>query len=327
MSFGKKSREHHWWPIGIQKEYWADKSGNVSWVTPEGELDSKRNYKRIGMKLHGHTFATGSPWKTNFEEKFDSADNNVHRVITSLQGILPPPPTLRFSLRVLGNLIKRSFHPNDLCRYTHIPDGLHRQTLLLINSLLIRSPAKRHQFEHYTKLANKKSRPSEEVGKGNMRTAISAAIELYEKGNLCSQFFVILHSPRGGFVYGDGMYDRLTNDLFRGVPIINGKPAQPTISGKALVPLTPELCVYFSTPKLTNNTINCASLKAEKWMVESVNELVQIHSCERIFYRGERPKITSGYKMKDFGLIDDKNDSLISFLDEIAIGGETSRLP
>lgn len=38
MARESKSREHHWWPVGLQK-YWMDKNGDVSW---------KAGFKRSG---------------------------------------------------------------------------------------------------------------------------------------------------------------------------------------------------------------------------------------------------------------------------------------
>lgn len=41
MARESKSREHHWWPVALQK-YWMDKNGDVSWVDPEGMVQKKR---------------------------------------------------------------------------------------------------------------------------------------------------------------------------------------------------------------------------------------------------------------------------------------------
>ena len=34
MSNPQRSKNHHWWPVGLQR-YWTDKKGYVSWIETE----------------------------------------------------------------------------------------------------------------------------------------------------------------------------------------------------------------------------------------------------------------------------------------------------
>jgi hypothetical protein len=71
------SREHHWWPVTLQK-YWADRNGDVSWITPDGVVHQKRvKNRKIAYKSHGHTMLKGrGGWETNFEAEFATSDNS-----------------------------------------------------------------------------------------------------------------------------------------------------------------------------------------------------------------------------------------------------------
>ena len=76
-----KSREHHWWPVGLQK-YWADKAGNINILGPDGSVVSKRyKNRKVGKKSHGHSMMRGSAWETNFEKDFENADQSVDEII------------------------------------------------------------------------------------------------------------------------------------------------------------------------------------------------------------------------------------------------------
>ena len=89
MNGKSKSREHHWWPVGLQK-YWTDRNGDVSWIDPDGFKDKKRaKNRKIGYSSHGHTLFRGNVWETNFEHEFQSADDAVPKVVPALIALKP----------------------------------------------------------------------------------------------------------------------------------------------------------------------------------------------------------------------------------------------
>lgn len=303
-SGNKQKRNHHWWPVGLQK-YWTDRAGDVSWIEPDGKIEKKRSARRkIGLKIHGHTIFRGSVWETNFEEEFD-IDNEVHRIIPALEGMKPFGRTPKEFFALIKLLRKKDRSLRDMCKFYHLDEELHRNLLLFIHSLLIRSPGSRSRYEGYPGLVGLP--PDEEVGKSNMLQNYRIAKRLCQKGLISNQYFVFMHSPLKKFIFGDGSLDWLTSGL-----VAN------RISGRALLPLTPHLCVYFCTPTSMIRTPNCASFSAALWMVDWVNEITQIYSRDRLFFLGKPPKITDAFRRREFLEHKEKTDALVDMLDEIA---------
>ncbi|MFE3837539.1 hypothetical protein [Pseudogemmobacter sonorensis] len=304
MSGGGKSKNHHWWPVALQG-YWADKSGNVWWIEPSGRTDKKRAANRkIGFKIHGHTIFRGGAWEGNFEKEFD-IDSEVHNVISSLKELKPLGRTPAEFFTLLKMIFKKDRTLRDMCKYYVLEESLHRRLLLLILSLIIRSPSNRSKYEGYSRLAGMP--PDEDVGKANMQQNYMIAKKICQSGFTSNQYFVLLHSPLKRFTFGDGSLDWLTSGLIGN-----------RINGKALVPLTPHLCVYFCTPMAMRSSPNCASLSVAPWMVDWVNEITQIYSKDRIFFKGKAPKLIEAFRRAQFLEHKQKTDALIDMLDEIA---------
>ncbi|NOR30329.1 MAG: hypothetical protein GQ539_04420 [Sulfitobacter sp.] len=304
MASGKKSKNHHWWPVGLQS-YWADRAGDVSWIEPGGKIEKKRSVNRkIGFKIHGHTIFRGTVWESNFEDEFD-IDNEVHEIIPALQGMKPFGRTLKEFFTLIKMLGKKDRSLRDMCKFYHLDEELHRKLLLLIHSLLIRSPGNRSRYEGYPKMIGLP--PDEEVGKGNMVQNYRIAKKLCQKGLISNQYFVLMHSPLKKFIFGNGSLDWLTSGL-----VAN------RINGRTLLPLTPHLCVYFCTPQSMRSTPNCASLSLAPWMVDWVNDITQIYSKDKLFFLGKPPKITDAFRQRQFLEHKEKTDALIDMLDEIA---------
>ncbi|WP_156127906.1 hypothetical protein [Pseudooceanicola atlanticus] len=304
MASGKKSKNHHWWPVGLQR-YWADRAGDVSWIEPDGAIKKKRSDNRkIGFKKHGHTIFRGSDWESNFEDEFD-IDNEVHEIISTLQGMKPFGRTPKEFLTLIKMLGRKERPLRDICRFYHLNDEIHRNLLLLIYSLLIRSPGNRSRYEGYPKMMGLP--PDEEVGKGNMAQRYRTAKKLCLNGHMSNQYFVLMHSPLKKFIVGDGGLDWLTGGL-----VVN------RIQGRTLIPLTPNLCVYFCTPISMRRTPNCASLSVAPWMVDWVNDITQIYSKDKLFFLGKPPKISDAFRQDQFLEHKEKTDPLVDMLDEIA---------
>lgn len=299
-----KSREHHWWPVALQ-QFWKDRHGNVSWVTPAGKVEKKRvSRRKIAKKAHGHTALRGTPWEYNFEIAFSDADNNAAQVIKSLNALKPLGHTVREFAQVIRLLFKSGRTYRDTCKFYEIDDELKRNILLLVFSLLIRSPANRHRLEMFSTLVGRP--PDEEVGKMNMAQRFREAVRLCERP-LGNQFFVLIHSPLKRFIFGDGVLDWLTSGIQAG-----------RIDGRALLPLTPNLCLYVCTPMVMRGHVNCASVTAAPWQVEWINDIVQIYSRDMLFFVGKVPSLTQNFKNRVFLEHAHKQDALIDILDEVA---------
>lgn len=304
MSGAKKSKKHHWWPVGLQS-YWANRNGDVSWIEPSGKISKKQaKNEKIGLKIHGHTLLRGSVWESNFESEFD-VDSEVHTIIAALNALKPFGRTPSELFALMRLFLKKGRTLRDMCKFYHLDEHIHRNLLLLMHSLLIRSPANRFKYESYPKTLGLP--PDEEVGKANMRQDYRIARKLCHAGSISNQYFVLLHSPLKKFICGDGTLDWLTSGL-----IAN------RIDGRMLMPLTPHLCVYFCTPTAMRSTPNCASFNAAPWMVDRVNEVTQIYSKDKLFFLGKAPKLTAAYRRGQFLEHKKKTDTLIDLLDHVA---------
>jgi hypothetical protein len=149
--------------------------------------------------------------------------------------------------------------------------------------------------------------PNEEVGKVNMAQNYGIAKNLCQNGLISNQYFVLLHSPLKKFIFGDGSLDWLTSGLIGNY-----------IDGRALVPLTPHICVYFCTPIAMRTTPNCASFTASPWMVDWVNNITQTYSKDKLFFLGKAPQLIDAFKQETFLEHKENIDTLIDMLDEIA---------
>jgi hypothetical protein len=311
LPFKDKSKNHHWWPVGLQR-YWADRNGDVAWIEPDGKSDKKRaDSRKIGSMFHGHTAFKGSFWETNFESEFD-IDNEVHRVVDGLRALKPLGRTPSEFLTLLRFLFKRNRSLRDMCKFYQIDEKLHRNLLLFILSLLIRSPAARARYENYPSILGLPS--DEEVGKMNMRQTFKIAKNLCREGYLSNQYFVLIHSPIRKFVFGDGSLDWLTNGL-------NAN----RLDGRVLIPLTPHICVYFCTPRSMRTYPNCASFSAAPWIVDWINDITQIYARDKLFYKGKPPKLSDAFRRRQFLVHSEYSDELIDMLDDVA-GNNRNRI-
>ena len=304
MSNPQRSKNHHWWPVGLQR-YWTDKNGYLSWIEPSGKISLKQaTNRKIGYRIHGHTMFRGSNWETNFEREFD-IDNEVHVIVDMLKGLKPYGRTPSELIALMARFFRKDRTARDMCKFYDLNEQLHRNLLLLIHSLLIRSPARRFRYEHYPRMIGLP--PDENVGKANMSQNYAIAKKLCRKGFISKQYFVLMHSPLKKFIFGDGSLDWLTDGLIAG-----------RIDGRAIVSLTPYLCVYFCTPPRMRHSPNCATLCVAPWMVSWVNEITQIYSKDKLFFLGKAPILTEEFRRGTFLEHKKRADDLIDMLDEIA---------
>ena len=240
-----KSKRHHWWPKRIHARYWTNSEGKVCRVGPDGKADARNpNKKRTGQKLRGHKILPGKVWATNFEDEFQ-IDNYMHEIISRIRKMVPPDEVFFTSDENHKPFGQDARSGDGAVCFNHVEETLHRKILEFLLSLLIRSPAKRERYNSAPQLIGLP--PAEEVGKANMISAFNTAQNLCRKGSVRNQFFVLLHSPSAQFVFGDGCLVCMTDSVTAN-----------RLEGKALVPLTPGICVYVCTPLKMNALSNCA---------------------------------------------------------------------
>lgn len=307
-----KSKTHHWWPVGLQS-YWKDKSGDIWWIEPNGKTDKKRVHNRkVGQKRYGHTISRGTVWERNFEDEFD-IDDRVHEIIAVLDQKKPLGPGILEVIAKLASAFRKGKTLSDMCRFYDLDDAFRRELLLLVLSLLIRSPARRSEYENYTQLLDLPA--DEEVGKLNMLTAYQVAKKICQAKSFPNLYVIILHASLKKFICGDGYLDWISNSMW-----------VYRLRGRALIPLTPKLCVYLCTPNPMRSPPNCASLAAPPWMVDQINEFTQIYSKDRLFFKGKPPTLSEFFTRREFLRHAKKELDLISTLDEIAGIPKTSGL-
>lgn len=165
MARGSNSRNHHWWPVALQ-QYWADRREELAWIEPDGTIEKKKpKNKKIGYKAHGHTISKGTLWESNFENEFD-VDNETHRIVSAAINLKPYGRTPSEFIALLNLLRKKDRTLAEMCKFYQLDEKIHRDLLLFLYSLLIRSPANRSQYERYPEKFGLPS--NEEVGKANM---------------------------------------------------------------------------------------------------------------------------------------------------------------
>jgi len=131
--------------------------------------------------------------------------------------------------------------------------------------------------------------PNEDVGKANMNQHYRLARKICETGIISNRHYVILHSTEPCFIYGDGCLDWISTSLLAN-----------RISGRALIALTPHLCVYVNTPTMMRSNRNYASIRATPSMIERANRITQIYSKERLFFLEKMPELTSAFRQGEF---------------------------
>lgn len=304
MAAGSRSKNHHWWPLGLQT-YWADDAGDVFWIEPDGKIYNKKTHnKKIGYNKHGHTIFRGDAWESNFEDEF-GIDNEVHRVISNLKEFLPLGRAPSNIQNFILSFRKKDRDLSETCAIHSLGDREGRNLLLLIYSLLIRSPSNRWRYENFP--AQFGLPASENVGKANMRQSYLLAKKLCQQGIMTNRFFTVLHADHRHFICGDGYFDRLSDSL-----------QMNRVSGRALIPLTPNLCVYVCTPTYMRTGRNFAALRAPPWMVDRVNEITQVHSRDKLFFHGQKPRLTRDFLARQFLTYTDYSIDLLDDFDEIA---------
>lgn len=285
----------HWWPKGLQR-LWVNQEGYVSCIKPTGEVDQKSLSKRskgFAHKRGGHKITLeNSPWNHTFEPEFDECDNNGPPILKHLGEKLPGKD------QELFDLVSESNTANTL--------------VLLCFSLLIRSPAFRYRHSQAGEAFGLGY--NEETGKANISHFWSHAKDIdLTKCNLGK--LLLLQSDEAEFCFGDGLYDTVfTRPLgwrYQGTQLVAD------LVGEALVPLLPNLCAYlcFKRNGLGTTThlvqVNAAS-------VTGVNDLTQIYSKERLFFRKLPPALTAEYRRGEYSSVSQKSLPLITELRGIA---------
>ncbi|NVE94474.1 hypothetical protein [Altererythrobacter lutimaris] len=299
------SKKHHWWPVGLQS-YWADHKGVVKSIDPDGIVGCKKFHNRqIAKKRHGHTMRLKQGvWEMNFEPEFE-IDGKVHSIVKKAFDLPAPGNHISDWPRTIRSVFNGEMMSEAACNYYTLDETSHRDLLLLMISLLTRSPACRWRLENIPKSYGLPA--NEDIGKLNMYHRFLQAKALCNNGLLSLQYFVALHAKTKNFIFGDGFLDSVIPGLLSG-----------SITGRAYVPLTPNLCIYFSTANRGRPQPNFASLSAPNWVIDRINQTTQAYSRDTLFFKGRKPKLSETFTRREYLQLKFHSDSLTSRLDALA---------
>lgn len=250
--------------------------------------------------LHGE-----GVWESSFEDSFD-IDDKIHSLIALLGSFQAQRLNTGIFRRILGFVTRPKKPTFENLRRFHIADSQRRELLLFIYSLLIRSPSNRKSYE--TMPVQFGMPENEKIVPVNIHQDFQIAKKLCLEGLFPLLHFVILRSRTERFITGDGYLDWLTASLKGNL-----------VSGRALLPLTPDLCVYIcSLNSKRSDAPDCTVVSADPQMVKKVNEITQIHSGHRLFYIGKTPKLSHHFKSGKYLRFREYSHPFIDLMDNLA---------
>lgn len=263
-----ESRRHHWWPETLS-EYWKGADGKVSQISPDGRVVRERP-SSFGFEKHTHNIRLGAPWDSSFEQDFAQADSAMSSMIDWLITLEAKDVNLSpFMDRFLGQTVT-----------TQQTEWMSE----CLASLVVRSPAMRHRIRqglegHRKNFGLVDYEADKSLIAANMRPLLrSFAHHMQVTGK-----FAVLFSEDREFIFGDGFFQSFPTV----VPGCHGC--------KCIIPLTPTISVLYCSPSRYASTTRLATIRLLRDEVVHCNRLVQIYSCDRIFYRNDRPDLLKEY--------------------------------
>lgn len=260
-----KSARHHWWPRCVSAR-WAAEDGTTGWMKPDGSCIRVRPKKLglIGNAHHiklSHLPGDSTPWDTNFENEFDTADSNFPAVIAWLENL-----DHEF-------LLNRELRDRFLSQPA--TDDQLRVLTECVVSLAVRSPMNREaSVSHAERLRGPLPNPERKalIGANMWRSQRVIADNIGARGK-----FVVLFSNEREFIFGDG--------FFHNVKAILNPPMNP----KILAPITPNMSVIVTQPMSYTVQPRLSTIVLNYKEVNQCNHAVQVYSRQALFFRSERP--------------------------------------
>jgi hypothetical protein len=119
----------------------------------------------------------------------------------------------------------------------------------------------------------------------------------------------LLRSTTQEFVYGDGVFSSL-----RMVCPVTGDELMPLVAGKALVPLTPEMCLFLNSTSVDIFGPNIHSVYLRKSEVSAVNRVTQAMSADLLFSRDPTTHVYDEFSSRRHGPPEERHLRFISNL-------------
>lgn len=264
------SKRHHWWPECVSRR-WADETGGVTRLSPdEKTLTGKPS--GFGVIGHGHTIKLGPPgqgtgWDQNFEDEFRNADDRFPYVIDWLENL---------------DFVANSNKPR---RQRFVPQPASEKQfgdmVESVVSLAVRSPMTRHCAVSVAERLRGPlpTRERNSLIGLNMRYMHRDAVRSFgSRGKAAA-----IYSPDREFIFGDGFFHNL---------VTNMPPHEPRI----LAPLTPRLALLYAIPMRYMTEPRLSTLVIGAGETDALNDAVQVHACDMVFYRNEKPVLTDVFR-------------------------------
>lgn len=288
-----KSAQHHWWPRSLSS-HWAACDGLVTQVdTSEKETRAPpHNFGAIGNAHQIKLSREDNPWNFDFEPVFGPVDADIGNLVSYIS-------TLDAPIRGSGYSSGFKFLSHD------ISDDIRSRISNFVASMIMRNPYTRHKIRQKViyfleRFGLENPSVDKSLLAGNTWNNMNFMKENLDSGGV----FGVLFSDSNEFIFGDGFM----HNLPIGAPAYGGEIC--------ILPLIPSASIiYVNLNGYRGSRILAARLENDA--VFSFNEIVQIYSKDRIFYRSMRPQI-SEYFLKGEHLSIDIDRS--GFLDSLIQG-------
>lgn len=312
MTQNNDSWRHHAFPFGLQK-YWRTGT-DICWLAPAGQVvQKKHNRKTTGWRKHGHKEIYSDQWGSgddaispkSFESDFEQIDDLVPKIVDGLLAKHPKGSYIHDVASILRVLCAKADRQLIVGESHSLDESSHRDLLELLFSVVDRSLFYRRTMEAHSWHKDDKSK--HDVGAANIKKSFARDKQIARMGPLNNHHFLALFDQSGGFVFPDG----LPNWVIM-------RASDHRIWGRLLVPLTPHLLVYFSTPESVNENRRLTCWSLPKKQIAEINELLMLFSEEKTYFLGSPPKIRPNEPLnKTFG-VDPNLVASISLFDAIS---------
>lgn len=270
-----KPAVHHWWPQSLSK-HWAGADGCVTQLSWDGTEVRSPPANFGGIKnAHHIKFGEDNPWNSTFEQVFDRADSQFPDLVTWLLKLKTKsgPANAPFESRFIAQPLSSEHR-------TYLAEGL--------SSLIVRSPRSRKNIkitiESYISNDGIAGYPIDKtLIAANMHASHEAVTSVIKGGGK----FVVLFSDGPEFIYGDG--------FLHNFPIGTDRP----LSARCLVPVLSSIAVLFVQPTIYRTQPELMTMRLKANEAKLLNDLVQVYSCDRVFYTSDKPKIIGDFKRRE----------------------------
>lgn len=262
---------HHWWPRSLSK-FWADSTGHVHRVSPDGELIRSLPQQFGAIRNDNNIIAgeTPSPWDHSFEETYSKADNAFPGLIEWLHTLTSPinatdaPLPQRLSPLIIEN----------------------RQRELLaecLASLISRSPNFRNRIRLTTEYYREQfglrdpTAPKNLIGI-NVKGTQKSFSEAIKRGGK----FAVLLAGEEEFIFGDGFLHNFS---------MADRPHNP----RCLVPITPDIAIFHIHPMRYRSFPQAFVVNLSPKEVSLINWATQVYAKRFLFFREIHPVINDAF--------------------------------